>query len=510
MSKLFKNRKFIILSIFLLLILIVSTISFIALFSNKNNDDPRFKYNSGYYNDTSDAITTKKLDSEYIKMNTLYSRSGSSVTKLNVTITTSDTIAIESESDLHAFSVLANTYDTFLTYEYVLLANIDMGSRVGETTTLWNSYDFYPIGYNGKVFSGTFNGNGHIIKNLKLKTVSNENAGQFNNTHYYAFFCQNSGTVGNFGLVDPSISINAMPAPSDTDTGTEAYSGIYYVSNVVGKNTNRGTVNNIFVRDSLDDDSNKTSAGIELLASNFHISGLVAVNAGTFKDSYYASTTVISSNTNPAEFQEVLIQGNNSESNLYFYNSLIETYSETSVKYGGFLDKTFNYTKRYGSYCSTLAALNTNVMSTSNANFTWYMGSSYTGIGDLPTFFNTVITPITRGFRANQVTYGTDNKYHVNIENTNDFSYIFELMDQNSKFASNSFVYEIDADINMDNVLSPKYKNGIAATFTTKGATSSTAASAYKTIVLKKFSYSTTVLGYEAYGVFPYLTSTVQ
>ena len=74
MSKLFKNRKFILISIFSLLILIVSTISFIALFSKKNDGDPRFKYNSGYYNDTSDAITTKDLDSEYIKMNTLYSR----------------------------------------------------------------------------------------------------------------------------------------------------------------------------------------------------------------------------------------------------------------------------------------------------------------------------------------------------------------------------------------------------------------------------------------------------
>ena len=100
-----------------------------------------------------------------------------------------------------------------------------------------------------------------------------------------------------------------MPAPSETATGTEAYSGIYYVSNIVGNNT--GTVNNVFVRDSLDDDSNKTSAGIELLANNFHISGLVAVNTNVFKDSYYASTTVISSNTNPAEFQEVLIQGTN-------------------------------------------------------------------------------------------------------------------------------------------------------------------------------------------------------
>ena len=195
-----------------------------------------------------------------------------------------------------------------------------MNSRVGETTTLWNSYDLYPIGYKGQIFSGTFNGNGHIIKNLKLKAVSNENVRQFDYTHYYAFFCQNSGTVGNFGLVDPNISINAMPAPSDADNGTEAYSGIYYVSNVVGKNT--GTVNNVFVRDSLDDDSNKTSAGIELLANNFHISGLVAVNTNVFKDSYYASTTVISSNTNPAEFQEVLIQGTNEETGLYFYNSL--------------------------------------------------------------------------------------------------------------------------------------------------------------------------------------------
>ena len=503
MRKLFSKRKTILISIFSFLLLIVGAISIIALLNNNSNgDNPKFRYNSGYYNDARNGITSSTLDSEYQKMNTLYTATGSSITRSSVAIDTNKTIAIETALDFYAFVELANTYDAFLTYNYELFASIDMDKELGST------FQVNPIGYQNKKFTGTFNGNGHTIKNLVLKPVTTEGTA-FNNTHYYALFSQvgTAGVVANFGLIDPVISIASTPASSTSDNG------IYYVSNVVG--LNEGTVSFVYVRDNLEAEEKSTLAGIDVINAGFHIAGLVAVNNGTFSNSYYASTTVISSsNTKPAEFQEIMLSGT-APTNTYFYNELIEEYASTAVKYGGFIDRTFNYNTRYGTYCSSLDVLNSSVLSTTasapiNGN-KWYMGSSYANIEDLSTFFDSVITPTTQGFRTNQVEYNsTDNKYHVDIASTADFSYIYELMDQNSKFASNSFVYELTSDINLDNVLSPKYSNGIAATFRTKGATDLTEAGNYQKLVLRTFSYKVTVLGYEAYGVFPYLTGTVE
>ena len=513
MSKLFKNRKLILISLFSSLLLIVAAISIIALInSNKDTKAPRFVYNSGHYITDQSAITTSTLESEYTKMNTLYTNEGADITKTNISFDTTKTIAIETALDFYAFGVIANSDDDFLGYKYELLSNIDMN----------DAYEMFPIGYNGKTFSGTFNGNGHTIKNLKLQTVINEIKSQFNNTHYYALFCRNSGIVANFGLLDPKISINVEPASDETSNG------IFFVSNVVGLNT--GTVSYIFVRDNLESEA-KTKPGIEVIELGYHVSGLVAKNGanGTFNNSYYASSTVISSNSaRPAELQEVLLENEgNTPTNIFFYNSLIQDVTKDNgaikaVKYGGFIDKTFNYTNHYGEYEASLSALNSDVLDTNGDGQlnTWYMGDYYndtTTYGELSTFFDSVITPITRGFRQNQVSY-TDGKYYVEIANANDFSYIYELMDTNSKFASNAFVYTLNPTedsathikgINLDNVLSPKYKNGIAATFTTKDAVEGTS-STYATLYLNSFSYKVTTLGIDAYGVFPYLTGTVK
>jgi hypothetical protein len=209
--------------------------------------------------------------------------------------------------------------------------------------------------------------------------------------------------------------------------------------------------------------------------------------------------------------QEILLENKNggTVSNLFFYNSSIENYTPTSVRYGGAIDKTFNYNTRYGEYEASLDALNTAVIATNGSGQanTWYMGTNYQSVGDLATFFDSVITPVTRGFKENQVSY-SDNKYYVEIRDANDLSYVYELMDTNSKFASNSFVYELTSSINLDNVLSPQYNNGIASTFRTKNGGSPEAAN--KTIYLNTLSYEVTTLGVDAYGVFPYLTGKVE
>lgn len=501
MSKKKKISIIAIITSFLLVVGIIATVLSINL--NKKTKDPKFVYNASYYETDRSAISTSSLSSQYVKMNTLYTHSSSEITRTSVSVDTNKRIAIETAMDFYAFMVLANRKVTtggvdtypFLTYEYELLSDINME----------DAYEAYPIGYDNKVFTGVFNGNGHVIKNLRLTPVTQANVSNFSNTHYYALFCQNDGTVANFGLVNPRLSIGATVAESENSEG------IYYVANVVGKNTR--TVSYVFVRDNIEREA-KATPGIDLIAQGYHVSGVVAVNAAgaTFDNSYYASTTVISSNNNkPAEFQEVLLQNNGTQSNLFFYDSLITNYTSTAVRYGGFLDKTFNYTARYGTYCTSIAELNTALLATNNENQvnTWYTDANYSSIGALSTFFDSIITPLTRGFENGQVAY-SDGKYYVSINNANDLSYIYELMDINSKFASNAFVYELTASINLDNVLSPKYNNGIAATFTTKNANDNTPSSQYKTIYLNSLSYKVTTLGIDAYGVFPYLTGTVK
>ena len=115
MRKLFSKRKTILISIFSFLLLIVGAISIIALLNNNSNgDNPKFRYNSGYYNDARNGITSSTLDSEYQKMNTLYTATGSSITRSSVAIDTNKTIAIETALDFYAFVELANTNNAFL------------------------------------------------------------------------------------------------------------------------------------------------------------------------------------------------------------------------------------------------------------------------------------------------------------------------------------------------------------------------------------------------------------
>lgn len=53
-------------------------------------------------------------------------------------------------------------YEDYLTYNYLLQVDIDLKSKT-----------FKPIGTKDEPFTGTFDGNGHIIKNLKIKTDDN-------------------------------------------------------------------------------------------------------------------------------------------------------------------------------------------------------------------------------------------------------------------------------------------------------------------------------------------------
>lgn len=490
-----RNKRIFIFSFFTLITLI-TTLILINVINNNSKSMPKFMAYTGYYDSEQTTIGTQTLDkSNYQKMNTLYTASGVNITASGTRDTNKEYIAIESAMDFLAFSQLAKENTAFLGYKYVLFNNIDWKDIEG------NAY-FYPIGLGKTSFTGEFDGNGHTISNVEFVAVTDDKVNDFADTHYFALFSKNSGTVKDFGLINPHIEIDYTPGDSETATH------IHYVSNVVGLNS--GTVSYVFVRDSALESETKETPGIKTLNMNFEIAGLVAVNNGTLENSYYASSTVYAkSGGKPAQFQEIMLLGS-APTNTFYYNALINSVSGNTIYYGGFIDKALTYTTHYGTYASSLDDLNTKVKRSNNK---WITPDYYEDFGSLPTFFSSIVTPITRGFKLANLHYDeTNDIYEVTITNTADYSYILELFDLNSKFASNNFKYLFvqGIKINLDNVLSPKYNNGIAATFMTKNADNTTNKDNYATFFLSKFDYKITTVGVDCYGVFPYLTGTVK
>ena len=97
-----------------------------------------------------------------------------------------------------------------LTANYILMNDIDM-SETSVSGSLYNNYGngWDPIGSNGKYecqsFSGIFDGNGHIIKNL---TIDLRKAKMPSNTPYSVYaglFAGNSGTIKNLRVQDSDL-----------------------------------------------------------------------------------------------------------------------------------------------------------------------------------------------------------------------------------------------------------------------------------------------------------------
>ena len=129
--------------------------------------------------------------------------------------------------------------------DYELVSNIDATATSG-----WNSNNgFDPVGGSATKFTGTFDGNGHVIDGL---TISRSGA-------YIGFFGYIDGaTVSNVGLENADI------------TGDNGVGGL------VGWNVNGGTVKNSYLTGTVSGD---TSTGLDA-------GGLVGVNQATVENSY--------------------------------------------------------------------------------------------------------------------------------------------------------------------------------------------------------------------------------
>ena len=468
----------------LMVVALIATI----LVINTHTSEKKFMAYDGYYDSNQTTIDSQNYpQQQYVKFSSIYTISNNNVTATG-SPATNQYITIETKADLYAFSKLCNSNASFAGYKYKLLKNIDW---INDDSTV---YYFDPI---TRTFTGEFDGNGYTIKNLTLTADDNGTR-----SVDYAMFLNigASGVVKNLGLVDVFMTVNASPTTGST----------LYMATLCAKNY--GTIDYVFVRDNLDNEE-KSSPGMSITAPNYRVSGVVAVNSGTFTNSYYAGTKVYNPSGAGSQdtFQEILLENSGTISNLHFYDSLIAdvtgtmdsiTNSNVSIEYSE-LNKKIDYDTHYGIWCQTPEDLIDNVTGVSGTN--WITGSYYsdennTNVSNFGSLIN-FTTPLLKKLDETNVSYdNATKKYTIKITSTEDFNYIFNSMKLNAKFTDSSMIYKLACDVNMNDIAIPSYGDSIQSTFTSFDTSSP------RKIYFDKYNYFVNTGNYYTYGVFPFFS----
>ncbi len=476
-----------------LVLFVISIFTFVALFYNEDSTDVEFIPKTTTYSSSQEQIVnpnTSNISTTTITMTDAYNNYASIGDK---------TITITNANELYLFSTACNTNANYLSKNYKLLSNIEYDIQ----------NQFIPVGYSGTAFSGTFDGCGFEISNLKMVDITSQisNESLYSNMYYYAMFSVNSGTIQNLGIVESRNTVVSVELENIVSNGG--------VANLVGKN--EGTVQYCYykdLRDMIDDEIGLAFYG------GYRIAGLVYLNNGTFNNSYVAVSTVVNHKiTGYESLCGICYQDNNysQSNNLYYYDGSIDTYRsiagaiEITYKDEVFSDATFlDANQNVGIYCSSIDDLNSNYLSNNN----WYLPEKYDSTLEI---YIKNETPILRGLSFNL----SDGKYTFAIDDVNDFLYMFELMNNSDFFAGDLAIYQINSDINLLNIepIHFIYKKLISSSIIgnqTAGNINPTlitgSSSSYPTIYNFNAIDSerkTTTLGIDAYGLFPYLTGSV-
>ena len=499
-----KKRLTILISMmFVLSICVVLSLVMVLNLKDKKSTNKFDKTTDSYITDDSEIISAgegRSAANSYLRLNTLYTISGSTVSRNSTSYDGSTTISISTPEELYAFSYLCLTNTSFLSYSYALLNNIDYYDYgIG--------HSFYPVACTGSEFTGTFNGNGYDIKGLRLASLTDISVSSggdyaaYTNITYFAMFgvVGTSGTVKNLGLIDTDININA---PS--------LAKLQYVAPLVG--LNKGRVEYTYAQDLRDAASEK--GGITA-SGNYQISGLVVVNEGTMTNSYTAYSIVVNYTLSMtvAVWSEILLVDEGTSSKLYYFNNSIPDggYTHTSSKEKIVYDATLigrTLQRDYlgATYEATLDDLNTAVMASSEA---WYSNTSYGT--ELVKPLKSVVTPILRGLE-----YNSETKTFT-IENEYDYVYMYELFNISSYFASSNITYYFKNDIDMQYIPTENYVYNSNIGCKLKGESKSRTSvkkasgdySEYPTIFNATIFNTLITEGMNCYGVFPWFTGEI-
>ena len=479
-----KSNKRLILKCLCLLsfISILTTVIVVSCLNKTSVFSPEFININKVYSGTEKEITSSDYTpsakytpiSQVVETN-LSTYQGSGDDKKVISISTSD--------DLSLLSSKCYSNSEYLKCNYELLNNITYTST---------SY-FIPLGWqvSGKTenFSGSFNGNGYDITNLKFQTINASSKSIYSGNEYFAFVAKNTGTIKNVGFVEPTIAISDL-MDSLANNG---------VANLCGLNS--GTIDSCYVRQlnrSIEDECGITALG------GYRVSGLVIENTGTISNTYLATNSIYNRTCNDMiEFADIALTNSGTLTNVYFYNSSIDQTSSTFTNGGSYNFKYVtelgntrgkNGTNYPGEWVKTLSELKNKFTS-----WTYNVGSVYT-----------YVTPVKRTITLTSKVF--------RISSVNDLVMLYELMNLNAVVASNTYTYSIEADLDLSYISSDvfKYSRGIGAKITGENYTSNSSTTLitgeknnYPTIYnldITNSSRYVTNLGVDAYGFIPYYT----
>ncbi|MBQ3435177.1 MAG: hypothetical protein IJG24_09070, partial [Selenomonadaceae bacterium] len=152
---------------------------------------------------------------------------------------------ISTVEDLQALATYVNAGNTCAGYTFKLADDLDL-----------DGVSWTPIGSgNVRYFLGTFDGQGHIIRNLKVETSGYARAGLFGDLGYYN---DKGGTIQNVNLINANVKSNRA-------------------GGIVG--TNYGTIDNCFVDGTIENNGKNDAL----------VGAIVGENKGTVTDCYYHS-----------------------------------------------------------------------------------------------------------------------------------------------------------------------------------------------------------------------------
>ena len=195
------------------------------------------------------------------------------------------------------------------TASYTLQAGIDAGETSGSNTSgMWSTAGFAPVGNASVAFTGSLAGDGHGISNLTISRAGSDYVGLFGYTG-------TGSAISDVALVDASVSgatdvgalvgYNSGSISNSSVTGT--VTGVYFVGALVGENA--AAISGSYA-----------AAAVTGTAA---VGGLAGVNLGSISGSY-----VTGSVTGSGDYVGGLVGGND-------YGSITDSYATADVTGSG-------------------------------------------------------------------------------------------------------------------------------------------------------------------------------
>jgi hypothetical protein len=332
---------------------------------------------------------------------------------------------IEKATDLYNLSRLSKEADklSYLSLHYILGNDIDYYEAILENV----EYRFYPIGFD-EPFNGIFDGQGFEITNLYFHTILDEETYDlyYQGLRYFSMFSKIGvdGEIKNFGLINP-----IMIQPIE-------WGLLSYASFMAGENY--GSISHVYVIDERLDASGMHIDGA------FHLSGLVSLNHGTFKDSFISSPYVRSRAVSHALSVSPVIYQNEGVTERIYYDKTIYSDTYQDIMLQGLATHQFQDDLLFSS--------------------SWFFNNSYVSLATN----EEEITQVTLDDIYPSLHGLTVQSYELIINSAVDMLIMQELLNKNGFFRKSTYV--IDVDIDMASIAHDAYQaNNVSFDGTLKG-----------------------------------------